>query len=437
MQLKRLQVFAILTIFGLLLLSGLWLVLRGTPPEDQNTRYTKAWIRERLRVDIEKNHFPHSFRIPEDPNPLDVEITSTLDPELQNIAENLLRQYHPDYAGLVVLDAGTGRVLAMTSYNRDNAEKNYALIASFPAASVFKLVTATAALDQNLVTPETILPFNGAHHTLYKRNVLKTDLNRWTNYMTLKEAFAQSVNTFFGKLGLYHVGTDGLEKYAERYGFNRPLPVDLPLEMSTVKITGAEMGNPFSVAEAASGYNHSTTLSPLHGALMAASVINNGLMMEPYAVQKLSTPTGDVLYQAQPKVFGATMKQETAELVRELMRSTVERGTSRKAFRHLLTRRLSEDVEMGGKTGSLTGLQPKGRTDWFVGYLRFHDQRIAFGAVTVHEKLWRVRSSQLASEFFKQYMGDPRLTQRKPTTVLKNASHEDVDETESEPTSEE
>lgn len=433
MRLKSFQVLAILSVFGVLLLSGLWLVLRGNPEDGSGSRYTKTWIRDHIRADLEKNRFPQTLHLTENESPFNIEVTSTIDPELQNIAETLLNLYKPDYAGLVVMDASSGKILAMTSFNRENAEKNYALVASFPAASVFKLVTATAALDQNLVTPDTILPFNGARHTLYRKNVLKTELNRWTNYMTLKEAFAQSVNTFFGKLGLYHVGTDGLEKYAERYGFNRLLPIDLPLEMSTVKISeiAAEAGpeNLFSIAEAASGYNHSTTLSPLHGALMAASVINNGLMMEPYAVASLHGPEGEVLYEAHPKVFGATMKQETAELVRQLMRSTVEKGTSRKAFRQLLARRSDpDDVEMGGKTGSLTGLSPKGRTDWFVGYLRYHDQKIAFGAVTVHEKLWRVRSSQLASEFFKRYMnGEGRISQRKPTTVIKNASHEEAE----------
>jgi cell division protein FtsI/penicillin-binding protein 2 len=338
-----------------------------------------------------------------------------LDPQLQEFADDLLHKYRPDYAAIVAVNARTGQILAMTSYNHLHEEKNYALIATFPAASVFKLVTATAALDQNLVTPETILPFNGASHTLYKKNIIKTDLNRWTNYMTLKDAFAHSVNTFFGKLGLYHVGTDGLAKYSERFGFNRPIAADFPIESSTVRVEGVD--DLFSIAEAASGFTRNTTLSPVQGALMAASVVNDGIMMEPYLVEDLRDADGQRIYKAEPTVLSTTMKSETAELVRQLMRNTVEHGTSRKAFRRLLLNKKFADVDMGGKTGSLNGLAPRGRTDWFIGYLRLRDQKIGFAAVSVHQNLWRVRSSQLASEFFKKYLDDSHLPLSEPANI--------------------
>ena len=69
-----------------------------------------------------------------------------------------------------------------------------------------------------------------------------------------------------------------------------------------------------------------------------------------------------------------------------------------------MRKRKFDDVEMGGKTGSLTGTNPKGKCDWFVGYARYGKHRIAVAALTVNEKKWRVKSSALASEFLAGYI---------------------------------
>jgi cell division protein FtsI/penicillin-binding protein 2 len=403
---------------GSLLATGLW-IYRGSDVRILPVHYSKSWILTHIQDSVRTNKLAPTITESADQT---LQIEYALDARLQDDADSLLHHYQPDHGAIVVMDAKSGRVLAMSSFNRQHIDINYAITATFPAASVFKLVTATAALDQNMVTPDTVLPFNGASHTLYKRNVLNTDLNRWTNYMTLKDAFAHSVNTFFGKLGLFHVGTDGLARYAQRYGFNHTWETDFPIDMSVVHVEGD--GALFSIAEAASGYTRNTTLSPVQGALMAASVVNDGAMMEPFLVRSLRKPSGEVVYQVQPRLLNRTMKIETAELVRELMRNTVERGTSRKAFRHLFLGRKAVDVDIGGKTGSLTGLTPRGRTDWFIGYLKYHDEKLAFAAVTVHERLWRVRSSQLASEFFKKYLGEPRSLPQEPDVLTTSHSEE-------------
>jgi cell division protein FtsI/penicillin-binding protein 2 len=418
MRFSKKNLLVSLAVLSLLGAVSLW-VFRSPEAHLLSVHYSKSWIQSHIQDSVRRNQLPTTLVESSDET---LQMEYTLDPQLQDDADSLLHHYQPDHGAIVVLDASSGRVLAMSSFNRQHREVNYAITSTFPAASVFKLVTATAALDQNMVTPDTVLPFNGASHTLFKRNVLNTDLNRWTNYMTLKDAFAHSVNTFFGKLGLFHVGTDGLARYAQRYGFNHTLDADFPIDMSVVRVDGN--GALFSIAEAASGYTRSTTLSPMQGALMAASVVNDGVMMEPYLVRTMKNQKGEYVYQSKPRVLSTTMKTETAELVRELMRNTVERGTSRKAFRHLFLGRKAVDVDIGGKTGSLSGLSPRGRTDWFIGYMKYHDEKLAFAAVTVHERIWRVRSSQLASEFFKKYLGEPRTPPQEPD-VLTTSHSED------------
>jgi len=81
----------------------------------------------------------------------------------------------------------------------------------------------------------------------------------------------------------------------------------------------------------------------------------------------------------------------------------VVRGTSQKSFRDLLRKKKLKEVEMGGKTGHLTGLSPKGNYDWFVGYATDGKKKIALAALTINEDTWRVKASYVARQFFEKY----------------------------------
>jgi cell division protein FtsI/penicillin-binding protein 2 len=376
-------------------------ILRNLQSNSANSVYDKAHISSQLGSAIRANKFPSTVDYKTDGESRKVVINYAIDPVYQEKMEKLFRLYQPDHGAFVALDARTGRILAMVSYEREGAQaENLALQATFPAASIFKVVTASAAIDSKKASAETVVPYNGANHTLYKRNVADTKVNRWTRKITMREAFSRSVNTFFGKLGLFYVGPEALMHYAERYQFNKSIRADIPVEMGLVKL---KADDPWSVVQAASGFTLNNTMSPLQGALIAATVANDGIMMEPYLVNSLNSESGEKLYEAKAQQESVIMSPESAAEIRILMRETVRNGTSRKAFRPVVRKRQFDEVEMGGKTGSLTGLNPKGKCDWFVGYARYHDQRIAVAALTVNEKKWRVKSSQLASQFLSDY----------------------------------
>lgn len=329
-------------------------------------------------------------------------IRYTFDSNLQKVMENLFQSYGPDYGAFVAVDATTGRVLSMVSYSRTRKNSdNFALRATFPSASVFKVVTAAAAIEAHKVSANTIIPFNGRNHTLYRGQILKSNITRWTRFITLKEAFARSVNTVFGKIGAYTVGPDGLRTYAGRFGFNRKIAADLPVQEGRAPIPDDVWG----LAESASGFTRDNTMSPLQGALIAASVVNDGVMMEPYAVESVSKSDGSLLYTASPKVATVTMDPTTASEIRSLMKETVLHGTSRGSFRGFF-RKDFMDFDVGGKTGSLTGFDPKGKYDWFVGYAHSGGRKIAVAALTIHEKQWRVKSSYLARRAIESYFKD-------------------------------
>jgi cell division protein FtsI/penicillin-binding protein 2 len=320
--------------------------------------------------------------------------------------EKLIGQYRPDYAAFVAMDARTGKILSMVSFSAVHPEMgNLAVRATFPAASVFKIVTASAALDTQRAEPDTVVSFSGANHTLYRKNVEDRRENRWTRHVTMREAFARSINTVFAKLGLFYVGGENLKKYAERFYFNRHIPADIAVDMGAAPF---DIHDSWGVISTASGFTRETTMSPLHGALLAAAVANEGVMMEPYVVESLKSETGNVLYQATPRKASVVFEPRTALSLRELFSETVHSGTSRKSFRQTIRRPAFEDVEFGGKTGSLTGLNPAGKCDWFVGYALYQGQRIAVGALTVNEKKWKVKASALANAFFTGYLADLR-----------------------------
>ena len=84
--------------------------------------------------------------------------------------------------------------------------------------------------------PDTVLKFNGYKHTLYKKQLTDTT-NRYTNKVSFKNSFAQSVNPVFGKIGTLHLKKKVLDRYAQAFGFNRPIDFELPVANSHINIT--------------------------------------------------------------------------------------------------------------------------------------------------------------------------------------------------------
>ncbi|MGZ3743303.1 MAG: penicillin-binding transpeptidase domain-containing protein, partial [Pseudobdellovibrionaceae bacterium] len=298
---------------------------------------------------IRSNKFPENIEMEWDGKPLKAQIHVGIDKELQKEAEKLLKTYKPDYAAIFMMDAVTGRVLAMTSFQKDdpNAE-NWNLKSNFPAASVFKVVTATAAMDKAGVSPQHKINFNGGNYTLYRKNVMSDKVTKWTRVITLKEAFARSINTAFGRLSLETLHPVDINDYATRFMFNQEIPADFPVEMGVAYVP-PERG--FELTEVASGYNKTNRMSPVQGAMIAATVANEGKMTIPYLVQNITDEAGHNLYQAEPLDNGHIMTAESAIKVRELMGETLTAGTSRKSFRKLVHNKKFKTIEMGGKTG--------------------------------------------------------------------------------------
>lgn len=370
-----------------------------------NLQYIRAQIRDQVAPYINKNEIAQHLYFEKFGAFEKTEVQYTFNPVIQNQADKLLKQYKPDYASIVAIDAKTGRVLALSSYRKDTDDSlgNLATKATFPAASVFKIIPASIALDKYMLDPSLLIPFNGSSHTLYRKNVMSDTINRWTRFISLKQAFAQSVNTFFARLVLKKMQPEDLREYAERYQFNKPIMTDFPIDTSTA-IIPTEKG--YKLAEVASGFNKTSKLSPVQGAMMAAAIADNGIMRNPYIIDSLTNEEGELVYQGEPTEISRPLTPKGAEKLRELMQATVIQGTGRKSFRPLVKNSQFMELELGGKTGSLQGDEPKGKVDWFVGYAISGEEKIAIAAITVNKKYWTVKSAYLAQTIFKNHFKD-------------------------------
>lgn len=343
-------------------------------------------------------------------------ISSTIDPQMQRRAEELLSTNRDRRAALVVVEADTGRLLALAGIERRRNNPSVGLRADAPAASLFKVVTAAAALEEVSLDPSTRLTFVGRPHTLF-RYQLKERTRRRGRVVTLTKSFANSNNPIFARLGVHKIGEDLLLWYARALGFDRRLPFELPLAVSKLP----EPANDFQLGELACGYHRHTTMSPLHAALMVSVFINGGRFMEPYAVNRVTGAAGEVLYLGQPQSKGRLVSEETCQSMRELFEATVTKGTARRAFRRVNRDRILRGLQLGGKTGTLRGPDRTELFEWFAGYGRDPDtgKALAICALVVHGKVRYSNPKRMARQMLKEAF---RITQANASTASKGKS---------------
>ncbi len=327
-------------------------------------------------------------------------VQTSIDPSLQNYLSQKLDRKNASHIGIVAMDPQDGRILSLVGYDRSDPLKNPCLESSFPAASIFKIITAAAALEKGNLRLDSKLRYNGGKYTLYKSQ-LKDKTNKYTNRISLKDAFAKSVNPVFGKLGALYLGKAQLESYAKAFGFNRVINFEIFLAPSLTVITD----DPYQWAEIACGFNHQTKISPVHAALIPATIFNRGRLIEPTIVDRISDENGVELYRSQPAVITQAFAPPTSEALRELMTATIRSGTVRGTFRKYRNDKIISRLEIGGKTGTINNKTDDVKYEWFVGYAqdRNGDSKIILSVLVAHQKYIGVRAHQYAIMAFKKY----------------------------------
>jgi len=328
---------------------------------------------------------------------------TTLLPELQSQGDAWVKSSRAHQAALVVLNPDNGQVLTLAGFNENDELSNAALAGSFPAASVFKIVTAAAAVEKAEMSAESRLAYDGGKHTLFKNNVDKEpDQGRQTT--TLKESFADSINSVFGKLGAFTLGPEELSDFAGRFGFNREIDFELPVEASSFSV---DDNDTFHLAELASGFNRSTKVSPLHGALMASAVVAEGRVASPSLVQEVFDRENRIYYQAGLAETQEVMSPATAKEMTRMMRSAVEEGTGRRTFGSASTHPILSRLDIGGKSGTINNDLGQ-KVDWFVAWAKPRpgtgcEDKLALSAVVVHSGVTNTTSQRLVRDALVEY----------------------------------
>ncbi len=283
-------------------------------------------------------------------------IALTIDVGYQSIVEDELKkgvERMKAASGLaLILDPNTGEVLAMSHvpsvnpYDVGHTDpeilKARAVSDMFEPGSVFKIVTASAALEDKLITPSQVF---FAEHGKYKvpLNAGKFRLITDTHEMgmiSFQQAMELSSNIVMAKASDI-IGAERLYKEARDYGFGMATGIELPGEADgalkkPVDWSGATLN---SIA-----YGYEVAATPLQLASAYCAVANGGTLMKPYIVSKEMNDVGEVVYTGKPEKIRRVISEETAKTLRDFFIGVVQHGTGQPAR--------IPGITIAGKTGT-------------------------------------------------------------------------------------
>jgi cell division protein FtsI/penicillin-binding protein 2 len=372
----------------------------STPPAPLTLAQVREMIRDEDLVNAGRNVFladtPEG--IVQVVTFLDVNLTGFLNATLDHL--NTLTRGKPRQIAIVVMDGSQGHILAMAGFDLEEEGTNPCTRAMYPAASIFKIITAAAALDALNYTPDTPLYFNGNKYTLYKRQ-LKDVKNKYTVKVSLEKAFAESINPVFGKLGQTYLGRDILADFAHAFGFNQAPDTDMIFDTGSFHLKD----DAFHLAELGCGFNRDTLISPVFGAMMVTPLLNEGRTVVPALVSRVMDADGNPLYRHTPALSGPAMTPESAAALAGMMETTVTHGTARKSFGSFSRDKVLSTLRIGGKTGSLSNREHTIKYDWFTGFAKEKNgpRAITFSVVVGHGEYIGTRAASHARALIKQY----------------------------------
>ncbi len=339
----------------------------------------------------------------------------TLSPPLQKAVEDALAASPQPFSAAAVLSVPDGRLLALAG--RSEADPSLDVNALTlrpwaPAASVFKVVAAAALLQEGHLDPLTRVCYHGGRSSVSIENLLDLP-TRDRACGDLAYGIGKSQNAIIAKLAVRHLRPEQLERVAAAFGFGQPIDFDAEVEPSEVDIPQ----EPLELARAAAGFWHSS-LSVLHGALLAATVANRGSMPAAHIVDQAVDASGTPV-ELRRLPARRVLDPVVAERVGEMMRLTTSMGTARRSFRDRRGHP-TLPISVAGKTGTLfhrgrpqdpalpsaTGLSDDERVgySWFIGFAPAERPRIAFAVLLGNRVARPLRAHVVARQVLAEYL---------------------------------
>ena len=320
------------------------------------------------------------------------EVITTLNPSAQAVAMKALEGHR---GAVVAIEPRTGAVTVMASspsYDPNSLRQrggfealekapqspliNRATQFGYAPGSAFKVVTATAAIDTGLFTPESTI--NGRNGIRISGVPLDNDYNQSFGQITLTKALALSVNTVWAQVA-ERLGRKTLQRYMERFGFDSKPQLDYPSqEMSA----SGEYANPNTLIAPTNEQvdlgrlgigQDKLEATALQMAEVVSAVANAGTLMVPHLTRKILNSEGQTVRSIAPRVQSVVMKPSTASAVTKMMEAVVNEGTGTPAK--------IPGVQVAGKTGTAeTQFANAPNNAWFIAFAPASEPRVAVAA---------------------------------------------------------
>jgi membrane peptidoglycan carboxypeptidase len=311
-----------------------------------------------------------------------LEIEYTIDPQLTRAVATILRRGRVALGHVIVMDPLDGRVLSYVSTD----PQAFPPTRPYPMASLMKVVTAAAVLESAPHAVARPCLFRGSPYSL---TAALLDPPRRGRVASFERALATSNNQCFAQLAVHDLGAPRmLDELAALGVLESPGPGHAPGEVDPVE-------DRLDLGQLGSGLAGSR-LPPL-GAARLAAALADGELVTPRWIARVTDADGVELALPEPAARQVLDPRVTSSL-RDMLVETTLSGTARRAFRGPKGRPLLAPIRVAGKTGSLSGPDPKGHYEWFIGVAPAHAPRVAVATLLVHrDKRW-TSASQVSAE---------------------------------------
>ena len=309
-------------------------------------------------------------------------VVLTLDPELQELAYQELQGSLTGRGSVVAINPKTGEILALASspsFDPNNIDDNYPELASapdaplinratqslYPPGSVFKMITAAAALEAG-VSPEDTFFDSGAYEL--PGYTVRNFEDKEYGEVTFTRALAYSINVVFAKIAVDIVGAKALTQMALDFGFGDPYDdFPLPVSGSSVNSLPPDQWTTGTLAQTAFGQGEVQSNS-FEMALVTAAIANDGRMVEPRLVREVRSPDGIILDKPTASIRRQAIPPGTASTLNEMMQQVIIQGG--------LTEAEIEGVKVAGKTGTAESGNGEPHS-WWITFAPADDPEIA------------------------------------------------------------
>ena len=274
-------------------------------------------------------------------------IVLTINPDIQEFTEAALAEafekWRPESATAIVMDPGTGDILAMANlpdfdpnhYNAYSAEmrRNRAVTDTFEPGSTIKPFIASAVLSENLATPESSFKCFGS---VEGRGIG----DHCSGWLTLRDVIVKSSNIGAARMALMLNRRDMLQPWILRCGFGRRTGIDFPGERRGCVPSSRRCSR---ITAGSVGFGHAVTVTPLQIVRAYCAIANDGKLVRPGLVRAIIGRDG-IRRDVERGETVEIMSGEIARLMRGILQDVVERGTGEKAR--------IPGYSIGGKTGT-------------------------------------------------------------------------------------